>query len=100
MKTDKDPLDLLHSFLEDKQTTNKVTIRNVLQRKSNNNQMDENVKKKKGNCFYYGLLGHRINDCIHKKRVEKRNGTSDRANTVQSSTHTNVIVENEKLKFF
>jgi len=62
--------------------------------------MDENVNKKNGNCFYYGLLGHHINDCKHKKRVEKKNGTSDQANTIQSSTHTNVIVENERLKIF
>lgn len=34
--------------------------------------MDENVNKKNGNCFYYGLLGHHINDCKHKKRVEKK----------------------------
>jgi hypothetical protein len=60
--------------------------------------MDENVKKKKGNCFYYGLLGHHINDCKHEKRVEKRIRTLDQANTIQFSTHTNVIVENEILK--
>ncbi len=83
-----------------KQSNNKKHFAKKKQRITNNNQMDENVKKKKGNCFYYGLLGHCINDCRHKKRVEKRNGTLDQANTVQSSTHTNVIVENERLKFF
>jgi hypothetical protein len=67
---------------------------------TNNNQIDENVKKKKANYFYYGLSRHHINDCKHKKRVEKRNGTLNQANTIQSWTHTNVIVENEILKFF
>jgi hypothetical protein len=60
--------------------------------------MDENVKKKKGNYFYYGLSGQHINDCKYKKRVEKGHGTSNQANTIQSSTCTNVIVENEILK--
>jgi hypothetical protein len=59
--------------------------------------MDENVKKKNGNYFYYGLSRHHINDCKHKK---KRNGTSNQTNTIQSFTHTNVIVENEKINFF
>jgi hypothetical protein len=62
--------------------------------------MDENGKKKMGNYFYYGLSRHRINDCKHKKKVEKKNGASNQANTIQSFTHTNVIVENERLKFF
>jgi hypothetical protein len=82
MKINKDPLDLLYSSLEDKQSNNKRHFAKEKQRITNNNQMDENVKKKKGNCFYYGLLGHHINDCKHKKRVEKRIGTSDQANTI------------------
>jgi hypothetical protein len=61
--------------------------------------MDDNVKKRKDNYFCYGLSRHHINDCKHKKRVEKRNGT-DQANTTQFSTHTNVIVEIERLKLF
>jgi hypothetical protein len=60
--------------------------------------MDDNVKKRKDNCFYYGLSRHHINACKHKKRVEKRNGTLDQANTTQFSTHINVIVEIEILK--
>jgi hypothetical protein len=77
----RDLFNLQHSFLEDKPTINKVIMGDILQKRkqrlTNNNQVFDITKKKKKNCLCYNIVRHCINDCKHKKGVEKKNVESN-----------------------